>query len=48
MSNQITERTINSHYIIKVQNGHLDFYSEFANFVQKRELCGPALSSFKD
>ena len=39
MSNQIAERTSNSHYIIKVQNGRLDFYSEFANFVRKRELC---------
>ena len=48
MSNQIAERTINSRYIIKVQNGRLDFYSEFANFVRKRELCGPALGSFKD
>ena len=42
MSNQITERTVNSRYVIKVQNGRLDFYSQFANFVQKRELCGQA------
>ena len=46
MSNQIAECTINSCYVIEVQNGRLDFCSEFANFVWKRELCGPALGSF--
>ena len=37
MSNQITEHTINSHYVIEVQNGRLDFYLKFANFVRRRE-----------
>ena len=48
MSNQIAERTSNSRYVIEVQNGRLDFYLGFANFVWKRELCGQALGSFKD
>ena len=38
MSNQITECTIKSRYISKVQNGRLNFIPKFAMFVQKREL----------
>jgi len=45
MSNQISERIIKSRYIIKVQNGHIDFISRFAVFVQKRELYVLALCS---
>ena len=30
MSNQITEHTIETCYVIKVQNGHLDFILKFA------------------
>ena len=48
MSNEITERTIRSHYVIKVQNGHLDFIPRFAIFVRKRELCTSVLCCFKD
>ena len=42
MSNEITERTIKSHYVIKVQYGCLDFIA------QKRELCVSALCCFQD
>ena len=45
MSNQISERIIKSRYVIKVQNGHIDFISRFAVFVQKRELYVLALCS---
>ena len=38
MSNQITECTIKSRYISKVQNGRLNFIPRFAMFVRKREL----------
>ena len=43
MSNGIAERTIKDCYVIKVQNGHLDFILRFATFVQKRELCESVL-----
>ena len=48
MSNQITKCIIKSCYVIKVQNGHLDFILKFAIFVQKRKLYASALCSFKD
>ena len=43
MSNEITEHTITSCYIMKAQNGQVDFISRFAIFVWKRELCISAL-----
>ena len=48
MSNEIAERTIESSYIIKVQNGHLNFIPRFAIFVRKGELYASAICSFKD
>ena len=48
MSNEIAERTIESRYIIKVQNGHLDFIPMFAIFMQKREFHASAHFSFMD
>ena len=48
MSNQIAECTIKGYYVIKVQNGCLDFIPGFAIFVHKKELCVSALSSCKD
>ena len=48
MTNQIAERTIKSCYVNEVQNGHLDFISRFAIFVQERELYVSALCSFKN
>ena len=48
MSNQIADGTIKSCYVIKEQNGHLDFIPKFAIFVQKRKLYASALRSFKD
>ena len=48
MSNEIAERTIKSRYVIKVQNGRLDFIQRFAIFVRKRELGASALCCFKD
>ena len=48
MSNQIADGTIKSCYVIKVQNGHLNFILKFAIFVQKRKLYASALCSFKD
>ena len=48
MSNQIADSTIKSCYVIKEQNGHLDFIPKFAIFVQKQKLYASALRSFKD
>ena len=48
MTNQIAEHTIKSCYVNEVQNGHLDFISRFAIFVQERELYASALCSFKN
>ena len=41
-------RRTQSHYIIEVQNGHLDFIPRFAIFVRKRELYVSVLCSFKN
>ena len=43
MSNEFTERTFESRYVIEVQIGHFNVSLKFAIFVQKRELCTSAL-----
>ena len=48
MSNQIADSTIKSCYVIKEQNGHLDFIPKFVIFVQKWKLYASALRPFKD
>ena len=46
MSNEIAECTIIKFYVIKIQNGRLDFILRFEIFVRKRELCVSVLCCF--
>ena len=43
----IAEHTVKSHYVIKVQNGWLDFILKFAGLCGMEELGAPGLCSFK-